>query len=124
MGMSHGRMAVLEAIKQTTAEGLAVRPFQAAVAFCPFCGEPPAINTPLLILTGAMVLWTPASLCAQYVDSLRSRHDVSLKVYQGAYYLFDHPGIDAFDAGFIIRSNPEAAAGASAEIREFQAKNL
>ncbi len=40
------------------------------------------------------------------------------------YCLFDHPGIDAVEVGYIICFNPEAAAAASAAIREFLEEHL
>jgi hypothetical protein len=42
-----------------------------------------------------------------------------LKVFAGAYHAFDHPGIDIVEMGYIVRSNPEAAAEASQITREF-----
>lgn len=64
MGMSHGGMTVLEAIKQSTSEGLAMKPFQAAIAYYPLCSEPESINTPTLILIGSEDSWTPAEFCS------------------------------------------------------------
>jgi len=69
MGMSHGGNSVLEVIKQSTSEGLAMKPFQAAIAFYPLCSVPEPINTPSLILTGDMDQWHPAVLCEQYLES-------------------------------------------------------
>jgi dienelactone hydrolase len=45
MGMSHGGNSVLEVIKQSTSEGLVMKPFQAAIAFYPLCSVPEPINT-------------------------------------------------------------------------------
>ncbi len=75
MGMSHGGWTVLETIKQSTSAGLAMQPFQTAIAFYPLCSEPEPINTPSLILTGDMDQWTPAVLCEQYLDKLQSQHE-------------------------------------------------
>ena len=119
MGMSHGGMTVLEAIKQSTSEGLAMRPFQAAIAFYPLCSEPESINTPTLILIGSEDSWTPAEFCSQYVEKLDPQHEISLSVFAGAHHAFDHPGIDTVDAGYIIRSDPKAAAEASAMARRY-----
>jgi dienelactone hydrolase len=124
MGMSHGGMTVLEIIKQSTSGGLSMEPFQAAVAFYPLCSEPERIDTPTLILSGSEDSWTPAELCAQYADSLQPLHDIRLEVFAGAHHLFDHPGIDTIDAGYVIRSNPQAAARASEIVREFLLEHL
>jgi len=123
MGMSHGGMTVLETIKQSTSEGLAMQPFQAAIAFYPLCSVPEPINTPTLILSGSEDSWTPAVLCEQYVEKLQPRHEITLRVFAGAHHLFDHPGIDK-DTGHIVRSNPEAAAQASQMSREFLEERL
>lgn len=124
MGMSHGGWTVLETIKQSTSEGLAMKPFQAAIAFYPLCSEPEPINTPTLILAGDKDEWFPAELCAQYVVKLQPQHDIILKVFAGAFHAFDHPGIDIVEAGHIVRSHPEAAAEASQMSREFLAEQL
>ncbi len=124
MGMSHGGMTVLETIKQSTSEGLAMKPFQAAIAFYPLCSAPEPINTPTLILTGNEDNWTPAELCVQYVDKLQPQHEITLKVFADAHHAFDHPGIDAIDAGYIIRSNPKAADQANQMSREFLEERL
>ena len=119
MGMSHGATTVLETIKQSISNGLATQPFQAAIAFYPLCNEPETINAPMLILTGDKDSWTPAELCERYVGKLPSQNRVKLKVFAGAYHAFDHPGIDIEELGYIIRSNPEAAAEASQIAHEF-----
>ena len=119
MGMSHGAMAVLEIIKQSTSESLAMAPFKAAIPLYPLCSEPEPINTPTLIMSGSEDNWTPAELCARYVEKLEPRHKIWLQVFAGAHHLFDHPGIDTVDSGYIVRSNPEAAARASETAREF-----
>jgi dienelactone hydrolase len=98
MGMSHGGNTVLETIKQSISEGLAMKPFHAAIAYYPHCGKPESINAPTLILT---------------------QNEISLKVFADAYHAFDHPGIDIVELGYIVRSNPEAAAEARQITREF-----
>jgi dienelactone hydrolase len=124
MGMSHGGWTVLETIKQSTSDGLAMKPFQAAIAFYPLCSEPEPINTPTLILSGSEDHWNPAKLCAQYVEKLKPQQEITLKVFAGAYHAFDHPGIDTVDAGHRVRSHPEAAAEASQMSREFLEERL
>ena len=123
-GMSHGGMTVLETIKTSTSAGLAMKPFQAAVAFYPLCSEPEPVNTPTLILSGSEDSWTPPVLCEEYIAKLRAGHAVTLKVFAGAHHVFDHPGIDAIDAGHVIRSDPEAAARASRMVKDFLGEHL
>jgi dienelactone hydrolase len=124
MGMSHGGNTVLETIKQSISEGLASAPFQAAIAFYPLCNEADSINTAVLILTGDKDLWTPVELCEQYIGRLDSPHEIKLKVFAGAYHAFDHPGIDTVELGYVVRSDPEAAAQASEITRVFLEKWL
>ena len=128
MGMGDGGMTVLEAIKQSISKGLAMKRFQAAIAFYPLCSVPEPfgpepINTPIMILTGDKDSWTPMELCEQYADKLHSENEIELKVFAGAYHAFDHPGID-IDTGHIVRSHPEAASEASQIAREFLQKRL
>ena len=124
MGLSHGGMTVLETIKKSTSEGLTMKPFQAAIAFYPLCSKPEPINTPTLILTGSEDSWSPAELCAQLVGKLQPQHEITLEVIDGAHHAFDHPGIDIVELGYIVRSNPKAAAQASQMSRKFLEERL
>jgi dienelactone hydrolase len=124
MGMSHGGNSVLEVIKQSTSEGLVMKPFQAAIAFYPLCSVPEPINTPSLILTGDMDQWNPAVLCEQYLDKLQPQHEISMKVFAGAYHAFDIVGIDTINTGYIVRYNQKAADEAFRMSREFLEKRL
>jgi dienelactone hydrolase len=124
MGMSHGGNSVLEVIKQSTSEGLVMKPFQAAIAFYPLCSVPEPINTPSLILTGDMDQWQPAVLCEQYLDKLQPQHEISMKVFAGAYHAFDIVGIDTINTGYIVRYNQKAADEAFRMSREFLEKRL
>lgn len=101
-----------------------MKAFQAAIAFYPLCSEPEPIDTPTLILSGTEDTWTPAELCEQYVGKLQTRHEIKLRTLAGAHHAFDHPEIDAVDAGHIVRSHPKAAAQASRMSREFMEKWL
>ena len=119
MGMSHGGMSILEVIKQSTAEGLKTRPFGAAVALYPLCGEPETINTPTLVAIGGKDSWTPAEQCVQYLEKLPSPNELTLKVFPDAYHLFDHPDIDVVELGYTLRTDPDAAARVYRLVREF-----
>lgn len=49
---------------------------------------------PLLVLIGGADDWTPAAVCRQMVEAMRSRgSDVSIVVYPGAYHYFDVEGL-------------------------------
>jgi len=124
MGMSHGGHTVLLVAKQSTSTGLALKPFRTAVALYPICGEPEPIDTPILILIGDEDTWTPANECIRHMDRLQHPHEMTLKVFPGAYHLFDHPGIDIVEMGHTVRSDPEAAAQAIRMTREFLSKTL
>ena len=124
MGMSHGGMAVLDAVKSSTSKGISITPFQAGIAFYPICGAVREIDIPTLILVGREDSWTPAGLCEEMLADIDPESDVVLKVYDGAYHLFDHPDIDTEELGFIIRSNPAAALDASESVRTFLTERL
>ena len=124
MGMSHGGNSVLEVIKQSTSEGLAMKPFQAAIAFYPLCSVPEPINTPSLILTGDMDQWQPAVLCEQYLEKLQPQHEISMKVFAGAYHAFDIVGLDTIGTGYIVRYNQKTADEAFRMSREFLEERL
>lgn len=124
IGMSHGGMTVMEAIKQSLTDGGDMEPFQAAIAFYPLCSEPEPVDTPTLLLLGSEDSWTPAALCEQYLQKSPSAQQFTLRVFAGAYHLFDHPGIDAVELGFIIRSDPLAAAEAVTLVHGFLEEHL
>lgn len=119
IGMSHGGMAALEAIRQSTYAVLTTTPFRAAVVFYPLCGEPEPIGTPTLILIGSEDNWTPLDQCEEYMTRLQPPHEVVLEVFDGAHHAFDHPGIDSVELGHIVRTDSEAAAQAVQMTREF-----
>jgi dienelactone hydrolase len=124
IGMSHGGWTVFKAIAQSTSEGLAMKPFQAAIAFYPNCISPEPINTPTLILAGGKDQWFPAEFCVEYVNKLQPQHDVTLKVFADAHHGFDLIGIDTVDGGYTVRYNAEASAEANEMSREFLEKWL
>lgn len=124
MGRSHGGMTVLEIIKQSISDDLAVKPFQAAIAFYPYCREPVPIDPPTLILTGEEDQWHPAEFCTEYLSKSPSKNKITLKVFAGAYHSFDEPGADGIEAGQTYRYHPEAAAKASNLARKFLEEKL
>ena len=124
IGMSHGGMTVMEAIKQSLSDGGELQPFQAGIALYPLCSEPEPVNAPTLILVGSADSWTPAALCEQYLEKSPSPERLTLRVFDDAHHLFDHPGIDAIELGFVIRSDPEASAETDTLARSFLKEHL
>lgn len=124
LGMSHGGWAVLNAIRETTVSELALPPFRAAVALYPWCAEPDELSSPLLILIGELDDWTPAARCKTFVEGVRPSEDVTLKVYPGAYHVFDLAGVAMREEGHILRYDPQASNDAIRRIAEFLAKHL
>ena len=128
MGMSHGGWSALKAIKRSTSADLQRKPFRAAVALYPYCGDTEQIvDIPTLILIGEKDEWTPANLCIRYLDTLQSPHETTLKVFPGAHHVFDLEGFDSQLKGVIdgelknrvYRYDPEASKKAIQMIREF-----
>ena len=124
MGMSHGGVVVLEVARQPIAKNLKTKPFQAAIAYYPYCGEPSRIDIPTLLLIGSEDNWTPAELCEQYLARLPPESRLTVEVFAGAHHLFDLAGIDLVELGFVLRSHPAAAARASRLTREFLQKHF
>ncbi|UCF86071.1 MAG: dienelactone hydrolase family protein, partial [Desulfobacteraceae bacterium] len=85
VGWSHGGWTVLRELNN-----IRDSPFRAAIAFYPYCDhELVNLNAPLLILIGEFDDWCPASFCSAQMPSGDSDHEVSLKIYPGAYHGFD-----------------------------------
>ena len=132
MGMSHGGMAVLETIKKSTTENIPEKPFSAAIAYYPLCGEAAPLNAPGLILIGELDAWTPSNQCIQLFDQHRKQiaqspvqsHPLKLTVFSQAHHLFDHPGIDQKELGKIIRTHLPSAQKAKELTRDFLITHL
>jgi len=133
MGWSHGGWSVLyvagrdlESLRSLTKYPL--RPFNAAVAFYPWCEDWPLIlNAPLLILIGEKDDWTPADRCRR--DRLlhsEPQHECVIKVYPGVYHSFDNSelrGMVIF-MGHRLEYNFRAASDSHKIVREFLEKHL
>ena len=140
MGWSQGGITVLSAVSRTNydswgksiAGDLARREdsFRAAIAFYPYCnGKLDDTNAPLLILMGELDTWCPAALCQANMPKEKAANEVILKIYSGAYHLFDSEGEDSVQmlGGGVKHqrlSNPEALADSIVQVREFLAKHL
>ncbi len=125
MGMSHGGMSVLQAIDRSITARIDGEPFRAAVALYPSCDPNTQPNAPILILIGELDNWTDPKSCERYLAKLGRDHDVTLKVYPGAYHAFDVAGVDTLVRGhYVVRYDREAAEDAMKRVRAFLGKHL
>ncbi len=125
MGMSHGGMSVLQAINRSTTTKIDGEPFRAAVALYPSCDPNTRPDAPILILAGELDNWTDPKSCERYLAKLGRDHDVTLKVYPGAYHAFDVAGVDTLVRGhYVVRYDREAAKDAMKRMRAFLGKHL
>lgn len=100
-------------------------PLRAVVAFYPYCFKSLAsLDFPLLILTGELDDWCPPILCRERIPSEKAPHEVTLKVYPGAYHFFDGEGVNANYMGHRLLYDPAAAADAIVQVRTFLSKHL
>jgi dienelactone hydrolase len=123
IGFSHGGTSTIAA-----ALADAGSPFQAAVAFYPYCPTalPKRFSTDLLIVIGQDDELNPADRCRYFVEENRDvRHAPAIKIYPGAAHAFDVPGLNTLSAGGSrMRENPEAAADSFEVTRRFLAEHL
>jgi dienelactone hydrolase len=75
---------------------------------------------PLLILMGALDDWTPVASCTD----LARATNVQMKVYPGAYHLFDLPMPPLWASGHRLEYNQPAAEDARVQVRAFFARTL
>ena len=127
IGWSHGGWAVIRIIDRYGRNKKA-SPFEAAVAFYPYCSPVLEPDTPLLALIGKKDDWCPASLA----ESLKKEYsandwklEFALKVYPSVYHAFDYettkPG-GRESRGHHIEYDPEATSDAIARAKDFLAK--
>jgi dienelactone hydrolase len=150
VGWSQGGATVLNAIAARSSArpaGLAAD-FRAAVAFYPGrCSDklqsPPYVSAnrgvwttavPLLVLLGEADNWTPAAPCAALMGEAKARGaSVDVKLYPGAYHVFDAPNMPMRELpayrlanGVVPLAGTNAAARADALVRvpEFLRRHL
>jgi dienelactone hydrolase len=110
--------------------GLHVTPFQAAIAFDPWClAQLRQLNALLLILVGEADDWTPASRCQDMLrqsEQLREKmaDRITLRVYPGAHHAFDSLPPPSTYYGHTVSRHPEAAVQAEPEVKRFLAQHL
>ena len=96
-------------------------PFRAAIAFDPLCDQPlMGFDSPLLILHGELDDWHSVARCR--IIEGRSKHEITLKIYPGAYMAFDLEGMDMTINGHRLLYNPAAAADAFEQVKNFLLK--
>ena len=124
MGWSHGAISVIASVSEMP--GKEIVPFQAAIAFYPYCYKTlDDLNAPLLILIGGSDDWCPAKLCSSNMPKEgKSKHEVILKVYPGVCHGFDWPGKSVSYMGHTLRYNYKAGSDAIVQVREFLEKHL
>ena len=103
IGWSQGGGTVLRSIAADSLDRPKTLPqgdFRAAVAFYPALCDPHRQSpswtnaVPLLVLTGAEDVWTPAAPCRALIEAATARGaGIDLQVYPGAYHDFDVPGL-------------------------------
>ena len=121
MGWSHGGLSTIVSVK----EAYGGESFKAAIAFYPYCAYSMNwLKAPLLILIGKADDWCPASKCAYMMPPGKTKHEVILKIYPGAYHDFDWKGINRMVKGHRVQYNSEAAADAILRVKNFLARHL
>jgi dienelactone hydrolase len=124
MGWSHGGCTVMRIVDRQSRPKDS-QPFQVAIAFYPYCDYLYELDTPLLILCGEKDDDLPSSLCLK-LDELgptkKSLYEINLKIYPNAYHCFDFEGLSKDELGHHYEYNPEAAADAIIQTRDFLAK--
>ena len=125
VGFSHrGGSTLWAAIDERIPVGRGGRPFQAAVAYYPWCSAGTITlpyATDVLVLIGKDDTWTPADRCLKSVAARAGQvHPMTIKVYPGALHSFDLGTLPTLtSSGHMIGGNPEAAADSFAMTKAF-----
>jgi dienelactone hydrolase len=121
MGWSHGGLSTIVSVIDAYGGDF----FKAAIAFYPYCAySMDWLKAPLLILIGEADDWCPASKCAYMMPPGKTKHEVILKIYPGAYHDFDWKGINRIVKGHRVQYNPEAASDAIVQVKNYLATYL
>ena len=124
MGWSHGALSTLASVSEMPGKNIV--PFHAAIAFYPYCYKTlDDLNAPLLILIGGADDWCPAELCSSNMPKQgKTKHEVVLKVYPGAYHNFDWPDMNVIYMGHVLQYNGQAASDSILQVKGFLEKHL
>ena len=124
MGWSHGGWTTLNAFEAGAKDLFTENPFKAAVTFYPYCCEASQsdFGPPTLILIGESDDWTPADCC---VGLSKATNETILKIYPGAYHLFDNEDIvEMTFMGHKLGYNAEVTEDAIIQVKNFLTKYL
>lgn len=125
MGWSHGGWTTLYTVDNNRMNGIGTGPFNASIAFYPYCELPLIhLNAPLLILIGEEDDWTPAFMCENMKLTPAATDKFILKVYPNAYHGFDLKGVDIEVEGHKIKYDPAATENAIVQVKNFLLKHL
>jgi dienelactone hydrolase len=124
IGFSHGGTATLGvAIEERIPVDRGGRPFQAAVAYYPYCAAGTVVSpfaTDALVLIGKDDTWTPADRCLKSAAATAHQaRPLAIKVYPGAVHDFDIGSSPTLSRGHMLGGNPEAAADSFAMTKAF-----
>jgi dienelactone hydrolase len=145
IGWSHGGCAALASVSQANLNkmfndlGGATRgaspqlsnylkesgPFQAVIAFYPWCAAGlDDSESPLLILIGEKDTLTSPTLCQLKVPLGKTKHEVTLKIYPGATHSFDLNLPAQVKGGYKLTFDPKATSDATKRVESFLGKYL
>ena len=130
VGFSHGGGSTLwAAIDERIPVDRGGRPFQAAVAYYPWCSAGTIVlpfATDVLILIGKDDTWTPADRCLKSVAARANQaRPPAIKVYPSAVHSFDLGSLPVVtSSGHMVGGNAEAAADSFAMTQAFLAARL
>src|SRR4030042_2038735 len=124
MGWSHGALSTIASVSEMT--GKKIVPFQASITFYPYCYKTlDDLDAPLMILIGGLDDWCPAELCSANIPKGgKTKHEVVLKVYPGAYHNFDWPDMNVIYMGNVLQYNGQAASDSILRVKGFLEKHL
>ena len=126
IGWSHGAWGIM-ALVDGIYRDENTNPFEAAIAFYPWCESLTSFDTPLLILIGEKDAWCPSSRCIttkMNAEADEFESELKLIVYPNVYHCFDVEGVNKTYLGYHIEYNPEATADAILQVKGFLAKYL
>jgi dienelactone hydrolase len=121
MGWSHGGETTLHVVQISLPSST---PFQAAIAYYPYCTPIYILNSPLLVLIGEKDDWTPANLCEYHLKSKKGWPELVLNVYPNAFHSFDAPYGGRYVHGHWLESNIFATLDSRKRVKAFLEKYL
>jgi dienelactone hydrolase len=125
IGWSQRGSSTLAALCTTFLPGQPEDPLRAVVTFYPYCFRSlTGFDFPLLILIGELDNLSPVATCLERMPKKKTRHEVILKVYPGAYHCFDVEGVNREYMGHRLHYNPVAAADSILQVKTFLSKHM